>query len=453
MSSKKFKGLTTEEQLQDLLLKHEALEQEVNVFVLENREYKKDINELKERNSQLMEDNAAYQQLLQFEQQEITFTHERLSTLKDVDLDNIDLNQQLKEYKQLLKQLKLENISIKNENKKYKLALENYDQQKQKREEIYTNNKLNLDNKIKELQEENESLRIDISTMSINPYQYLVANGHGSSNKTTGTHSRKHSNAQHDQSEEKQYEERNYSNNGPTTPYGILRIKGLKSPGPTPGPFPGTTPGPVPRPLTDRSTVDENDVNANGSALPVFNDFRSPVFNEYSHSHSQKSQYTDDHFDLSRDNHDNRSTDNNNHDVDHLNVKVPNGYPYDPEFDEEGDGTTYVGYATYKYGQQQDIDNLSRKSMSNLMASVKGSSTDDVLHINGLKQSVTKEIFDTDILLAKIEQVKKLREVNEDYETKIEELEDEVKLLRQQNHQLIQRLDGGFRCVALRWFS
>lgn len=441
MSTKRFKGLTTEEQLHDLLLKHEALEQEVNVFVLENREYKKDINELKETNSQLREDNAAYKQLLQFEQQEITFTHERLTTLEHVDLDNIDLSQQLKEYKQLLKQLKLENISIKNENKKYKLALENYDQQKQKREEIFTNNKLNLENKIKELQEENESLRIDISTMNINPYQYLVT----ASNKTTATHSRKHSNAQHDQSEEKQYEERNYHNsNGPTTPYGILRIKGMKSPGPTPGPFPGTTPGPVPRPLTDRSTVDDND-----KVLPVFNDFRSPVFNEYSHSHSQKSQYTDDHYEVSRDN---NSTDNNHHSTDHLNVKVPNGYPYDPEFDEDHEGIVDCGYGIGTY-KDVAIDNLSRKSLSNLMASVKGNSTDDVLHINGLKQSVTKEIFDTDILLAKIEQVKKLREVNEDYETKIEELEDEVKLLRQQNHQLIQRLDGGFRCVALRWFS
>ena len=88
--------------------------------------------------------------------------------------------------------------------------------------------------------------------------------------------------------------------------------------------------------------------------------------------------------------------------------------------------------------------------MSNLIPNdTKGHSSDDILDI---KQSVTNE-FDTEILLAKIDQVKKLREVNEDYETKIEKLEDEIKLLKQQNHQLIQKLDGGFRCIALRWFS
>ena len=43
MSAKSSRYQSTEEQLQDLLLKYEALEQEVNVFVLENREYKKDV--------------------------------------------------------------------------------------------------------------------------------------------------------------------------------------------------------------------------------------------------------------------------------------------------------------------------------------------------------------------------------------------------------------------------
>lgn len=296
--------------------------------------------------------------------------------------------------------------------------LENYDQQKQKREEIYINTKLNLENKIKELQEENESLRIDISTMSINPYQYLVT--HSPKKNNSNSQSKR---SQHDQSEEKQYEERNFhprhngaigpitpssdNNNSnskdiPSTPYGIMRIKHLMSPGPTPGPFPGSTPGPQHRPLTDRSSVDNNDCI---------------VYNEY--SHSQKSH---------------------------------NGYQYDPEFDEEGIADDEYGNMVYKDGESED---LSRKSMSNLVASIKGHSCDDVLHIKGsldIKQSVTNE-FDTEILLAKIEQVKKLREVNEDYETKIEELEDELKLLKQQNHQLIQRLDGGFRCIALRWFS
>lgn len=115
---------------------------------------------------------------MEFEEHELHFMHSRLCTLEDIDLDNDDLNAQIKKYKQLLKQLKLENISIKNENKKYKLALENYNQQKQKREEIYTNNKLNSENKVRELEEENESLRLDIAAMTqpvipiSNQYEY-----------------------------------------------------------------------------------------------------------------------------------------------------------------------------------------------------------------------------------------------------------------------------------------
>ena len=128
--------------------------------------YVAQIEDLKQKNSELNDDIASYKELLKFEEKELSFVHSKLSTLEDIDLDNDDLSLQITKYKQLLKQLKLENVSLKNENKKYKVALESYDQQKQKREEIHANHRLNLQNKIKELQEENESLLLDLSAMN-----------------------------------------------------------------------------------------------------------------------------------------------------------------------------------------------------------------------------------------------------------------------------------------------
>ena len=85
--------------------------------------------------------------------------------LDDIHLDNLDLTIQIKEYQKLIKQLKIENIQLKNENDKYKLAIESNNELKQKREEIYANNKSILEQKNKELQHEIDALNANINSI------------------------------------------------------------------------------------------------------------------------------------------------------------------------------------------------------------------------------------------------------------------------------------------------
>ena len=296
--------------------------------------------------------------------------------MDDMEMDNDDLNSEIKQYKQLLKQLKLENIQLKNENKKYKLALENSNELKQKREEIYTNNKLKLENKNKELQQELDALRLDIS-QSMHIYPTISIHDKGT------TVSKNSSNEHHNLHEEKhQYDAPTpYSDmNLPTTPFGILRIKSTQShigaamtPQPTPGPL-------LPGPSGPPSTREAN------AFLPVFNDFRSSTY---------------------------EGTDG----------------------DVDDEGMVDCGYSGYKTSKEPS-------------KTTQGSNDDHIF----IKQSSTNE-YDTEKLLAKIEQVRKLKEISKDQDVLIKEYETEIKLLKQQNQQLVQKLDSGFQCIAFKWFS
>eukprot|EP01084_Bolivina_argentea_P169019 293024_1 len=130
-------------------------------------EYKKEIDFMKDRNRQLVEENRSYQQLLEAQQHRVSFSHTIASSLDELSFTNVHLNIKMAEYKKLIDMLKSECSALKNENKKYKLMSQSWNEAKQNQERIYVADKSIFINKIKELNEECQLLRYEISKMNV----------------------------------------------------------------------------------------------------------------------------------------------------------------------------------------------------------------------------------------------------------------------------------------------
>eukprot|EP01084_Bolivina_argentea_P034650 64148_1 len=157
-------ALTLQHKLQDLNIKYESVAHQLQVALLENEEYQKEILSFKEKNAQLQEDNKSCTELMNIEETRMHFTHSLSLTLDHLDLNNIDLKSQVKEDKKLINELKHVNNLLQTENEKYKQSLLNQNEFQKKRESIHLTKKLDLGNKIKELAYENESLQTALLT-------------------------------------------------------------------------------------------------------------------------------------------------------------------------------------------------------------------------------------------------------------------------------------------------
>jgi len=140
----------------------ESAQNELTVIQLEKLEYEKELNELKEQNEELTKENDEFYETAEIEQQEILFLRH---VSMNVDQENNDLQSQLHRYQQIVKHLRSENQSLQKENEKYKSIFEQLFEQNQKKDEIHTNNISQLENKLKQLQYENDQLRQEMSTI------------------------------------------------------------------------------------------------------------------------------------------------------------------------------------------------------------------------------------------------------------------------------------------------
>lgn len=118
------------------------------------------MNELREHNESLTTENDSFFETAESEQQEILFLR---CHSYNTHQENNDLQTELVKYQNISKQLQSENKLLQTENEKYKLILEKLTEKLQKKDEIYKNNKINLENKLKQLEIENQSLQQQIS--------------------------------------------------------------------------------------------------------------------------------------------------------------------------------------------------------------------------------------------------------------------------------------------------
>eukprot|EP00484_Ammonia_sp_Unknown_P030682 CAMPEP_0197050128 /NCGR_PEP_ID=MMETSP1384-20130603/25101_1 /TAXON_ID=29189 /ORGANISM="Ammonia sp." /LENGTH=251 /DNA_ID=CAMNT_0042482495 /DNA_START=63 /DNA_END=818 /DNA_ORIENTATION=+ len=66
-----------------------------------------------------------------------------------------------------------------------------------------------------------------------------------------------------------------------------------------------------------------------------------------------------------------------------------------------------------------------------------------------LAQSATNEIVDTQFMMAQIEEIEKLNQINHDNEALIHHLRREIHQLKIQNKRLVERTSSGFKCIGL----
>eukprot|EP01084_Bolivina_argentea_P269947 458903_1 len=122
--------MTSLQQLYDATLKLELAQQEIEIIKLEKIEYEKEINQLKQQNEELLQENNSY-----IEDEKLQKQH-------------------------TFKSLTLQNAKLQKENAKYRTRLEQLNKQKQKRKTTYMNNELQLQNTIKQLQNEINALNV-----------------------------------------------------------------------------------------------------------------------------------------------------------------------------------------------------------------------------------------------------------------------------------------------------
>ena len=352
---------------------------------------------MKQSNLRLIEDISVYKQLLESERRSSTFTNHRLNTLDVVNAKNDDLNDEIKNYKQILKQLESENISLKNENEKYKLALSNYDQAKQKREEIYKNNLSKSDQTIKSLEQERDSLQLIISTQ----FQMLYASQHENENENENDIKKEHE---------------TMNSNLPNQTLEILRIASIISnKGPNKGPN-KTPPG------ANRMSICNTSINT--GFIPRFEQYSTDYPDLYgididSATPTPKNVASPPNLTA--------ANTENDHDIEFENGMIDCGYnTYNGNF-EPGSNHLPDDSNNYNYNyKSQFIQNVITQSIKMRRDSLIGYDTDkDKLNI----------------------------QIDQHLQT-IDKLRKERKTLRQENNEMRKKLNAGFKCSApWQWFS
>lgn len=370
---------------------------------------------MKQQNLQLTQEISSLKELLETERSASKFTNDTLDTLDIINAKNDDLNNEITKYKQALKQLESETKSLKTENEKYKLALSNYDQAKQKREEIYKNNLSKSEQTIKSLEQERDSLQLIVSTQ----FQMLYNNAHLE---------------QDENDNKKQHEPLN--SNLPDQTLEILRIASLQSIVSNQAPV--TAP-----PAANRLSICNISTNfANNGLIPHFDRYSTDYL-------------YDDGYNIIND--------------DSLSTPTPKNIPTPPNFsavntenmynnDHEGhhndmdfENETMIdcGYNTYNHLPGPSVLNASAMS-KNADDGQNYKRKSQLIH-NMIAQSIKMK---RNSLMAYDTDKDKLRNQIEEQLQEINKLREERKTLRQENTEMRQKLNAGFKCSApWQWFS
>eukprot|EP01083_Nonionella_stella_P217498 780855_1 len=151
------------QELQDSQIELESIKQENNILKLEITEYETRINNLQQENEKLTNKNNILLQSIQLEQQNILYSRSLSDEMELINSHNADLTVQISEYQNLTKRLTSQYKTIQTENEKYKLALQQMCEQQPQKHKIHNNEILKLQNKIKTLQNECDTLRENIN--------------------------------------------------------------------------------------------------------------------------------------------------------------------------------------------------------------------------------------------------------------------------------------------------
>eukprot|EP01084_Bolivina_argentea_P269946 458902_1 len=164
--------MTSLQQLYDATLKLELAQQEIEIIKLEKIEYEKEINQLKQQNEELLQENNSYIEDEKLQKQHMLLLHCSATNTNDINSYNLILNKEIFKYKKLVKSLTLQNAKLQKENAKYRTRLEQLNKQKQKRKTTYMNNELQLQNTIKQLQNQCNTLQNEINALNVSQIQY-----------------------------------------------------------------------------------------------------------------------------------------------------------------------------------------------------------------------------------------------------------------------------------------
>eukprot|EP01084_Bolivina_argentea_P217897 369879_1 len=158
------------EQLQDTKNKLESVEQENKVIKLEIIEYRKEINNIKQENKKLLQENNELCELIDLEQNKSHHSHSLSAEIELINSYNADLNVQISKYQTLTKRLNSRYKLIQSENEKYKISLQQLTNKQNQMEKIHINEMAKLKNKIKQLQNECDILTDKLNNNNNNIY-------------------------------------------------------------------------------------------------------------------------------------------------------------------------------------------------------------------------------------------------------------------------------------------
>eukprot|EP01083_Nonionella_stella_P186451 682489_1 len=95
--------MSQEAQTVELGIKLETAEQQLAIIGLENAEYKKEINELKQRNEDLMNENGWFVESAKREKQTVSYLQSISEDMDAVSVYNANLNSKVSQYQKSLK--------------------------------------------------------------------------------------------------------------------------------------------------------------------------------------------------------------------------------------------------------------------------------------------------------------------------------------------------------------
>eukprot|EP01084_Bolivina_argentea_P217896 369878_1 len=146
------------EELQDTKNKLASVEAENKVMKLEIIEYSKEINNIKQENKILSQENNELWELMKLEKHKSYHSHSLSNEMELINSCNADLNAQISQYQSLAKRLNSQYAIIQSENEKYKISLQQLTNKQKQMDKIHINEMVELKNKMKLLQNEYDIL-------------------------------------------------------------------------------------------------------------------------------------------------------------------------------------------------------------------------------------------------------------------------------------------------------
>eukprot|EP01084_Bolivina_argentea_P318631 552601_1 len=152
------------QELEDLRIELQLIQQENKIIKLQTIEYEKEIIDLKQQNQILTDKNNKFIGLMRIEEEDLSISYSLTEELNMINTQNEDLVAQIHQYQALTKRLNASNKTLQTENNKYNLLIQQLTTEKQKKHKIHNHAILKLENKIKELETECDTLRESLNT-------------------------------------------------------------------------------------------------------------------------------------------------------------------------------------------------------------------------------------------------------------------------------------------------